>query len=68
VSAIGSGCAFLLWAIPLWRLRFPRYLPFLYPLILVMAVIMALRSAHLTLRGKGIWKGRVLRVDRRRRP
>jgi len=68
VSAFGSGCAFLLWAIPLWRLRFPWYLPFLYPLILVMAVIMALRSAHLTLRGQGIWKGRILQVDRRRRP
>jgi chlorobactene glucosyltransferase len=50
----------LLWGIPLRRFGFPSYLALLYPVSLVLVLFIAARSMAVTMRGRGMWKGRVL--------
>lgn len=50
----------LLWGIVHQRCRFPRYLTLLYPLTMLAALGIAVRSLVLTLRGSATWKGRLL--------
>lgn len=50
----------ILWWLVIWRLRFPRYLFLLYPAIVFLGVVIALRSVWLSLRGRSSWKGRTL--------
>lgn len=52
--------AFLLWGLFCWRFGFPLYLACLYPVIIALAIFIALRSLLLTLRGHATWKGRTL--------
>lgn len=49
-----------LWGIVLVRLRFPFYLTFLYPLLVILLVPIALRSMLWTMTGRLRWKGRNL--------
>jgi chlorobactene glucosyltransferase len=49
-----------LWSIAVTRLRFPFYLVFLYPLLVVLLALMALRSMLWTVTGRLTWKGRKL--------
>ncbi len=46
------------------RLRFPLYLTFIYPAIIFLTIIIAIRSLVLTLAGCAVWKGR--RIQRPR--
>jgi chlorobactene glucosyltransferase len=52
--------ALLLWGLALGRLRFPLWIALAYPLILVLAVVIAFSSLGLNLAGKATWKGRAL--------
>lgn len=50
----------LLWGITDWRFGFPLYLALFYPLTIVLAIVIAMRSMILTLTGRATWKGRTL--------
>lgn len=58
VLAVGEMLA--LWSITVIRLRFPFYLVFLYPLLVTIFVLIALRSLLWTITGRLRWKGRNL--------
>lgn len=60
LAGVAVGCSLLLWGLSHWRLRFPVYLTFLYPLSVLLMVVIALCSMVLTLLGKTTWKGRKL--------
>lgn len=49
-----------LWGITHWRFRFPGYLVFFYPISILVAVTIAIRSMVLTLTGRATWKERTL--------
>lgn len=49
-----------LWAASMWRFRFPWWIPFLYPVIVSLGVLLAGRSLMLSLSGRASWKGRRL--------
>mgnify|MGYP005849052077 CR=1 FL=1 len=57
ISVTGS---LLLWAITYWRFGFPLYLAPLYPVTILLAILVAMRSKALTLTGQATWKGRTL--------
>lgn len=57
ISVTGS---LLLWAITYWRFGFPLYLAPLYPVTILLAILVAMRSMALTLTGQATWKGRTL--------
>jgi chlorobactene glucosyltransferase len=57
LSILGS---LALWCLVTWRMRFPRLLFLLYPFIILLTVLIALRSVYLSLRGRASWKGRSL--------
>ncbi len=56
--AVGEMLA--LWGIAMARLRFPRYLTFLYPVSMVLLAFVAFRSLLWTATGRATWKGRRL--------
>jgi chlorobactene glucosyltransferase len=60
LAVISIAVSLLLWGITHWRFGFPLYLALLYPLTIILAVIIALRSMVLTLAGRTTWKGRTL--------
>lgn len=49
-----------LWWLVTWRMRFPRTIFLFYSCIIFFAVLIALRSVYLSLRGQASWKGRSL--------
>jgi chlorobactene glucosyltransferase len=50
------------WAITLYDRKQDFYLPFLYPLLFVMIIIVAAKSINNSKSGKGyLWKGRILK-------
>jgi chlorobactene glucosyltransferase len=60
LAAAAVGCSLLLWGITDWRFGFSLYLTPLYPITILLAVTIALRSLALTLSGRATWKGRRL--------
>jgi len=64
LAAAAFAVSLLLWVLTYWRSCFPLYLVFLYPLTILVAVVIALRSMMLTFRGRATWKGRPLPVPR----
>lgn len=60
LAVLAVGEMFALWNIALARLRFPIYLAFLYPLLVILLVLIALRSMLWTMTGRLTWKGRNL--------
>jgi chlorobactene glucosyltransferase len=60
LATAAIAASVLLWGITCWRSRFPAYLAFLYPLIMFLTLVIALRSMVLTLAGRAAWKGRQL--------
>jgi chlorobactene glucosyltransferase len=60
LSALAIGLALLSWGAVYWQFRLPRYLTFLYPLTIMLAVYLATRSLILSLTGQTTWKGRRL--------
>jgi chlorobactene glucosyltransferase len=60
LAAAAMGLSMLLWALGTWRFGLPRYLPLLYPLIILVTEGIAARSLILTLTGRATWKGRRL--------
>jgi chlorobactene glucosyltransferase len=50
----------ILWTITVAYFRFPLYLSMLYPLIIIIALLIASHSLSITLRGRARWKGRTL--------
>jgi chlorobactene glucosyltransferase len=53
-----------LWGLCAFRLRLPSALPPIYPLILAVALVIAVRSFILTRSGKAVWKERLLPAPR----
>jgi chlorobactene glucosyltransferase len=64
LAATGVAVSLLLWGLTHWRFRFSLYLPFLYPLTVLLSVVIAMRSMALTLAGRTTWKGRTLPSSR----
>jgi len=59
--AVGAvALSLVLWGITYWRFGFPLYLTLLYPLSVILAVTIAMRSMLLTVLGQATWKGRTL--------
>lgn len=64
LAGAAVGLALGLWAITCARFRFPLVLAALYPAIILFAVLIALRSAVVTVTGRATWKGRpMVRAD-----
>ncbi len=59
------GLALLSWVIPLIRFKFPWYIAFFYPAIIVLVYVISIRSMVHTKRGKISWKGRDIEKDAR---
>jgi len=71
VALAGAAVALslALWLITCIRFRLPLYLAALYPAIIFFTVLIALRSAAVTLTGQATWKGRpVARLDAQTEP
>jgi len=60
LTGLAIALALLIWSLIHWRFGFPRYLPLLYPVTILLATLIALRSMILTRQGQTTWKGRVL--------
>jgi hypothetical protein len=60
LAVVAVILSLLIWGLTCRRLAFPLYLPLIYPAIIALWVILALRSMVLALMGRGTWKGRVL--------
>jgi chlorobactene glucosyltransferase len=57
--------ALLLWGVTYWRFGLPLYMAVLYPITILLAVFIAMRSMAFTLTGRVTWKGRtVVRQER----
>lgn len=62
VSAI--ALALLSWGLVIWRFHLPRYLVFVYPVIMAGALAVAAHSMILGLTGRATWKGRPVSMVR----
>jgi chlorobactene glucosyltransferase len=60
MAGLAAALALLLWGLALGKLRFPLWIALAYPLILIVAVVIAFRSLALNLASKATWKGRAL--------
>jgi chlorobactene glucosyltransferase len=60
LAATAILAAVVLWGLSYWRFGFQRWLVALYPVSILAAVWVALRSLLLTVRGQATWKGRTL--------
>jgi hypothetical protein len=58
--------SFLLWLFACRRLRFPFSVALASPVIILVALFIAIRSVIDSYSGKGSWKGRALKIDRSR--
>ncbi len=59
LAAVPAGIFFLMWFLSLTERKLPFYVPFLYPLLFLNLLLIALVSAAKTGYGKGaLWKGR----------
>jgi len=65
-SVTASLLSFLLWLFTCRRLHFPLSVALAGPLIILAALFIATRSLISAYNGKGTWKGRNLKIDRRR--
>jgi chlorobactene glucosyltransferase len=63
IAAVAASL--LLWGLTYWRFGFDLWLVPLYPLSVLAAVWLALRSLWLTVRGQATWKGRTLAAGSR---
>ena len=63
IAAVAASL--LLWGLTYWRFGFDLWLVPLYPLSVLAAVWLALRSLWLTVRGQATWKGRTLAAGTR---
>ena len=59
-NLLAIGLTLILWGGAYWRMRFPVYLAFFYPITLGMNLIMTICSMILTLSGQTTWKGRTI--------
>jgi chlorobactene glucosyltransferase len=64
VAAVAASL--LLWGLSYWRFGFRLWLVLLYPLSVLSAMWLALRSLLLTVRGRATWKGRTLAAGTKR--
>ncbi|MBN2381090.1 glycosyltransferase [candidate division WOR-3 bacterium] len=62
LALVTIGCSFIVWGITHLRFRYPIYLTFLYPVMVFLWVVMAMRSMVLSLAGQTFWKGRTIDV------
>ncbi|HSR30517.1 MAG TPA: glycosyltransferase family 2 protein [Anaerolineae bacterium] len=60
LAAAAVAASLLLWGLTYWRFGFRLWLVPLYPVTVLSAVWLALRSLLLTVRGRATWKGRTL--------
>ncbi len=60
LAARAVAVSLVLWGITYFRFRFPLYLTLLYPVTVLLAASIALRSLVFTLAGRSTWKGRHL--------
>lgn len=58
LAFVSSAAALMVWGIALRRFGFPIYLILFYPVIILLAVFLALWSPYQTLTGRVTWKGR----------
>jgi chlorobactene glucosyltransferase len=65
-STIAALVPIPLWLLALWRLHIPPFLALASPLMMVLALTIALRSVVLTYSGRASWKGRTLDIDHSR--
>lgn len=59
-ALIAIGASIILWSMTIAYFRFPFYLAVLYPLIIGVALLIAVHSLNITLRGRAQWKGRTI--------
>ena len=60
MAYLGIAMAAIVWLLTAVRLRFPRRMALFYPVIILIAVIMAGYSLRLSIAGQATWKGRKL--------
>jgi chlorobactene glucosyltransferase len=60
LAALSVAAALLLWGLHHRRFGFSLHLAWLYPLPILLALFIAMRSLALTLAGQATWKGRIL--------
>lgn len=60
LASISVASSLLLWIVTYRRFGFPLYLALFYPITILLAGLVAMRSMVLTLRGQATWKGRTL--------
>jgi chlorobactene glucosyltransferase len=65
LAAAAVVASLLLWGLSYWRFGFRLWLVPIYPLSVLAAVWLALRSLLLTVRGRATWKGRTLAASTR---
>ncbi|MBD3286848.1 glycosyltransferase, partial [candidate division WOR-3 bacterium] len=63
LALVTIGFSLILWSITHLRFRYPLYLTLLYPVMVFLWVVMAMRSMVLSLAGQTFWKGRNLDLD-----
>ncbi len=66
LAALGTALGWGVWAGYALRFNLPLRLSLLYPLIMLLAVALAVQSLRLTRAGRATWKGRVLPATRGR--
>lgn len=60
IAAAGVAFGVTLWGLSHLRFRFPLWLTLLYPISMLLALVIAVRSVVLAVRGRSTWKGRTL--------
>lgn len=60
LALIASFGAFLLWGLTLIRFRFPFWVVFFYPIIIILSEVVAFKSLLSILRGSASWKDRTI--------
>ena len=58
LSIISIACSFIIWAVILWRFRYPWYSPFLYPVIVSVSFFLGISSVFAGFSKNATWKGR----------
>lgn len=60
IAGAGVVFGFTLWGLSHLRFRFPLWLTLFYPISMLLALVIAVRSVVLAVRGRSTWKGRTL--------
>jgi len=66
IAVVGLAAGLASWGLAYLRFGIPAYLIPLYPVTLILALVIALRSILLVVRGQSTWKGRTLVRNRAR--